>query len=102
MSEYEEHSGDEIKCPYCGVVNTDSWEHDSERIYECENCWIPSKLEVDISVTYTTTPFAEILEDEIEDLEKRLREGKPSGNTELIYAERIAKLKATLAKLEVS
>jgi len=94
MSEYEEHSGDEIRCPYCGIVNTDSWEHDRERTYECESCWIPSKLEVDTAITYTTTPSAKLIQDEIEDLERRLQGGA------VWPSERIARLKAVIATLE--
>jgi|GEM_PF-4767736 len=96
MSEYEEHSGDAIKCPYCGHVNTDSWEWDEECTYECERCLMSSDLRVETFVTYTTTPSAELLEDQLEDLERRISEGEPWDDKYIVG------LKAALAKMGVS
>lgn len=99
MSEYEEHSGDAIKCPYCGHVDIDSWEWDEDDTYECERCHMPSDLRVGTSVTYTTMPSVELLEDEIEDLERRVQRGEVWPGS-LALPERIARLNTVIAKLE--
>ena len=47
---------DEITCPWCGYVGTDSWEFDDEYDdkYECPSCGKPFILERLVEVTYTS------------------------------------------------
>lgn len=45
-----------ITCPWCGYVDTDSWEFDDEYDdkYECLRCGKPFVLEKLVEVTYTS------------------------------------------------
>lgn len=54
--ENEQWHQDEITCPWCGYVETDSWEFDDEYDdeYECLNCGKPFILEKLVEITYTS------------------------------------------------
>lgn len=95
----EEQKGESLTCPYCGHVNTDPWEWDEECSYDCEKCLMSSDLRVETSVVYITSPSVELLEDEIEDMERRIRTGETYLDT-CTYPELIARARAVLAKLE--
>lgn len=45
----------EIMCPYCGEVDSDSWEHNDSSTYTCPHCDEESDLEVEYTANYTTT-----------------------------------------------
>jgi len=45
----------EITCPYCGLVQSDSWDRDyDEGVDECERCENEFQWRRDIDVTYGT------------------------------------------------
>ena len=45
----------EITCPYCGMVQNDSWEYDYDKgIIECELCENEFRWHRDVEVTYGT------------------------------------------------
>ena len=54
--ENEQLCKDEITCPWCGYVDTDSWEFEVEYddAYECPSCGKPFILERIIYITYTS------------------------------------------------
>ena len=54
--ENEQADKEEITCPWCGYVDTDSWEFDGEYddAYECPSCGKPFILERIIDITYTS------------------------------------------------
>lgn len=55
MSEFETDCMDEIVCPYCGNVASESYEYrESDGEYECGECEKVSVLSVHVSVTYST------------------------------------------------
>ena len=46
---------DEIKCPYCGYEDKDSWEmHDDSGTWYCKECTEAFDVERIVSVTYST------------------------------------------------
>ena len=46
---------DEVTCPYCGYVHSDSWEMaDSDDLYMCPDCGNKFSYERNISVTYSS------------------------------------------------
>lgn len=45
----------EIKCPHCDHEFTDSWEHEESGMIECESCGEEFHVEVNVSVSYTTS-----------------------------------------------
>jgi len=45
----------EIMCPYCGYVDSDSWEHNDSSTYNCPECGEESELNVEYTANYTTT-----------------------------------------------
>lgn len=63
MSEPIEYAyEDELTCPYCGDVQTDSWELDmndeEEREHECPACENVYAATCHVSITYSTRPIA--------------------------------------------
>ena len=46
---------DEIGCPHCGHIYSDSWEEADSGIYNCEYCEKPFSYERIVSVTYSTS-----------------------------------------------
>ena len=53
----EQHGTDNITCPYCGYENEDSWESDeSDEHYECPNCGSYFSYEIEVSVSYYSSP----------------------------------------------
>lgn len=44
---------DEIVCPYCGKVQSDSWEYESGK-NECGWCELDFMLEVNETITYSS------------------------------------------------
>lgn len=51
--EEEVYSQDELKCPYCGFVYSDSWElYDSSDEEYCENCEREFEYERFVTETY--------------------------------------------------
>jgi len=44
-----------IMCPYCGDVDSDSWEHNDDNEYTCQSCNKTSDLSVEYTPNYTTT-----------------------------------------------
>lgn len=46
--------GSLIECPWCGWTFNDSCDYETGD-YECEACNKPIRVEVEMSVTYTTT-----------------------------------------------
>ena len=56
MAEFDTNCTDEITCPYCGHVFSDSWEYNDQNSteQECHSCGKTFFLEVDFKVTYTT------------------------------------------------
>lgn len=57
QDEAQEEYGDELKCPYCGSVDSDAWElsNDSEKI-QCQTCNSEIEYEREYTVSYTVTP----------------------------------------------
>ena len=57
-SKGEQHSYTyNLKCPYCGYENTDSWEmDDSSGEVECGRCGSEYEYEREVSVSYSTYP----------------------------------------------
>ncbi len=45
----------EIKCPYCGVESSDSWEASDTDTIECDICESTYKYERIVDVSYTST-----------------------------------------------
>ena len=52
--EWDHENTDEIICPYCGYVYSDSWEmgNHTDEIEECVQCFIKFKWSSEVSVTY--------------------------------------------------
>jgi len=46
---------DEIVCPHCGQMHSDSWVYSDSGIYDCEECEKPFSYERNVSVTYSTS-----------------------------------------------
>lgn len=57
IDELEEWAEDNIKCPVCGCVDIDSWEHsrDEDEEYQCSGCGSILSWERKQEVTYNTT-----------------------------------------------
>jgi hypothetical protein len=58
MSEIDHEVTDEIVCPYCGYVFSDSWEHNSSELMECRECSKYFGLSVSHSTAYTTSKMS--------------------------------------------
>lgn len=53
--EIETDFTDEIICPFCGYIFSDSWEYNhTDDMADCPECGKRFELEIDESVTYTT------------------------------------------------
>ena len=48
---------DEITCPYCGNVDTDSWECSDSGEEVCSDCQSTFSYEINVSVSYNCTPI---------------------------------------------
>lgn len=54
--EIETEFMDEIVCPFCGYIFSDSWEYDYRDDWvDCPECKKRVELEIETSVTYTTS-----------------------------------------------
>ncbi len=55
-NEYSTYAEINIKCPWCGTVDDDSWEYkESDAEIDCGYCENSFSMELEVSVTYTTT-----------------------------------------------
>lgn len=58
MDEINTDYTEDIICPFCGYVFTDSWELDDEAEVDCPECDATFDLEVGITTWYTSSiPF---------------------------------------------
>ena len=59
MNEINYENTNELVCPYCGYIESDSWSYltkDLSAIY-CKNCSKPFSAEREVTTTYTSTPY---------------------------------------------
>lgn len=54
MDELEHEYTDEITCPYCGYIYSDSWEQAEEAEHNCPECDGKFKHQREIEITYST------------------------------------------------
>lgn len=54
MSEIDHDLTDEVVCPWCGQVSSDSWEYDDEGEEWCDQCEKDFTFVRNITVTYST------------------------------------------------
>ncbi len=47
-------NNDEIVCPYCGNIQSDSWELAQDGDVECDLCEKQFRVEIDTTITYTS------------------------------------------------
>ena len=55
IDEDEIFQHDEIKCPYCGIEKSDSWECSDDGSEICDTCGSEYEYERIVDVSYTTT-----------------------------------------------
>lgn len=55
IDEDEIFQHDEIKCPYCGKEQSDSWEYSDDGSEICDSCGTEYEYERIVDVSYTTT-----------------------------------------------
>jgi hypothetical protein len=57
--EFDTNYTDEITCPYCGDVQSDSWEFPDDGVHCCDECDNNFSYVRDVSVTYSTSKAEE-------------------------------------------
>lgn len=55
IDEDEIFQHNEIKCPYCGIEKSDSWEYSDDGSEICDTCGSEYEYERIVDVSYTTT-----------------------------------------------
>lgn len=55
IDEFEIFQNNEIKCPYCGNEQTDSWEYSDDGTEICDSCGSEYEYQRVVDVSYTTT-----------------------------------------------
>lgn len=63
MSEINHHHTEEVVCPHCGHVESDSAEYSDSADTKCDECGKRFHIERDITVTYSTEKAEEKTED---------------------------------------
>ena len=57
IDEYDYFKTDEIVCPYCGNIKSDSWEIIESGDVECDECEKHFYVEIEETRTYTSKPY---------------------------------------------
>ena len=57
IDELDYHRTNEIVCPYCGNIQSDSWELSQSGDVECDACEKQFYVEIETEIKYTSKPY---------------------------------------------